>query len=103
VFYVGSDLCEELITRSHEFYRVCVCVCVCVRARACVYVCLIECDLETSKLSGLSPIRVIVPQKKVGRTLGTNICKLIFVYVLMQVFATGEAVSHRVHTAEARV
>jgi hypothetical protein len=27
---VGSGLCEELITRSEESYRVCVCVCVCV-------------------------------------------------------------------------
>ena len=35
---VGSGLCEELITRSEETYRVCVCVCVC----------LIACDVETS-------------------------------------------------------
>ena len=27
---VGSGLCDELITRSGESYRVCVCVCVCV-------------------------------------------------------------------------
>ena len=27
---VGSGLCDELITRSEESYRVCVCVCVCV-------------------------------------------------------------------------
>jgi hypothetical protein len=26
---VGSDLCEGLITRSEEPYRVCVCVCNC--------------------------------------------------------------------------
>jgi hypothetical protein len=25
---VGSGLCDELITRSEESYRVCVCVCV---------------------------------------------------------------------------
>jgi hypothetical protein len=89
VFYVGSDLCEELITRSHEFYR----------ARAC----LIECDLETSKRGGPSPIRFVVLQKVVGRTLGRNIYKLIFIRVLMQVFATGAAVSHGVHTAETQV
>ena len=33
---VDSGLCNELITCSGEFYRVCVCVCVCVRARVCV-------------------------------------------------------------------
>ena len=27
---VGSGLCDGLITRSEESYRVCVCVCVCV-------------------------------------------------------------------------
>ena len=27
---VGIDLCDELITRLAESYRVCVCVCVCV-------------------------------------------------------------------------
>ena len=27
---VGSDLSDELITRSEESYRVCVCLCVCV-------------------------------------------------------------------------
>ena len=27
VFCVGSGFCDELITRSEEFYRVCVCVC----------------------------------------------------------------------------
>jgi hypothetical protein len=26
--YVGSGLCDELITRSEESYRVCVCLCV---------------------------------------------------------------------------
>jgi hypothetical protein len=30
---VGSNLCAELITRSEEFYRLCVCVCVCVWSR----------------------------------------------------------------------
>jgi len=70
---VGSGLCDGLITRAEESYRVCVCVCVwggevwvwvcawmrvcvCVRAwmRVCVCVCvcaracLIVCDLETS-------------------------------------------------------
>ena len=38
---LSSRLCNELITRSEESYRVCVCVCVCV--------CLVVCDLETSK------------------------------------------------------
>jgi hypothetical protein len=35
IFYVccvGSGLCEGLITRSEESYRVCVCVYVCARA-----------------------------------------------------------------------
>jgi len=27
---VGSDLCDELMTRSEQPYSVCVCVCVCV-------------------------------------------------------------------------
>jgi hypothetical protein len=36
VCYVRSGLCDELITRSEEFYRVCVCV--------------IVCDLETSTM-----------------------------------------------------
>jgi len=31
---VGSGLCDELVIRGKESYRVCVCVCVCVRARA---------------------------------------------------------------------
>ena len=44
VCFVGSGLCEELITRSEDSYCVCVSNCVCVRARAC----LIVCDLETS-------------------------------------------------------
>jgi len=39
MFRVGSGLCEELITRSEESFRVCVCVCVCV--------CVIVCDIET--------------------------------------------------------
>ena len=34
----GSDVCDEVITRSEESLRVCVCVC------------LIMCDLETSTL-----------------------------------------------------
>jgi len=35
---VGSSLCDELITRSDESYRVfvCVCVCVCACAKLCV-------------------------------------------------------------------
>jgi len=28
----GSGLCDELITRSEDSYRVCVCVCVCLHA-----------------------------------------------------------------------
>jgi hypothetical protein len=36
----GSDLCDELITRTEEPYRLCVCACVCVF--------LIVRDLETS-------------------------------------------------------
>ena len=45
VFCVGSDLCDGLITRPEESYRLCVCVCVCV----CV------CDLETSTTGFPSP------------------------------------------------
>ena len=40
VCFVGSCLCDELITRSEDFYQVCVCVCVFV------------CDLKTSKEDG---------------------------------------------------
>jgi hypothetical protein len=49
---VGSGLWDELISRSGDFYRVCVCVCVsncvCVCVCVCVCLCLIVCDLETS-------------------------------------------------------
>ena len=41
----GSGLCDELITRSEEYYRVCVCV-LCV----CVCVCVSAFGLETSKM-----------------------------------------------------
>ena len=37
---VGSDHCDEVITRTDKSYRVFVCV--------CVFVCLIVCDLETT-------------------------------------------------------
>ena len=33
---VGSDLCDELITRPEESHRLCVRVCVCVRERLTV-------------------------------------------------------------------
>jgi len=46
VSFVGSGLFDKLVTRSEEFYRVCVCVCVCVCAR--LRVCLIACNLQTS-------------------------------------------------------
>jgi len=48
---VGSGVCDELITRSEESYRVYVCVC------------LIVGDLETSKRGGLAPILAVQPQK----------------------------------------
>jgi hypothetical protein len=32
VVWIGSGLCDGLITRSEESYRLCVCVCVCVGA-----------------------------------------------------------------------
>ena len=41
---VCSGLCDELITRSGESYRL------------CLYVCLIVCDLETSKMRWPSPL-----------------------------------------------
>jgi hypothetical protein len=40
----GRDLCDGLIHRPEESYRVCVCVCVCVCLCVCVRVCVIECD-----------------------------------------------------------
>jgi hypothetical protein len=52
--YVGSDLCDELITRSEESYRVCVFVCVCV----CV------CDLEIKQIGSLGLSWNVVPQKE---------------------------------------
>jgi hypothetical protein len=45
---VGSGLCDELITKSEESYRVCVCVTVC--------------DLETSKKSGLGASWAVATQ-----------------------------------------
>jgi hypothetical protein len=50
---VGNGLCEWLITRSEESYRVCACVCVCARARVCVRACAYVSDwghLETSAM-----------------------------------------------------
>ena len=47
---VGRGLCDALITRSEESYRVCVCVCVCV----CV-LCLIVCDIVTSTMRRSRP------------------------------------------------
>jgi len=41
---VGSGLCDELITRSDESYRVCVGVCACVCVWVCVYVCVCVCE-----------------------------------------------------------
>ena len=69
VCFVSSGLCDELITRPDESYRVCVCVvcgicvcvwCVCVCVCVCVWcvwvcVCLILCDLETSKVRRPKP------------------------------------------------
>jgi hypothetical protein len=43
VFFVVSGLCDELITRSEESYRVCVCVCLNV------------CDIETSTVRWAGP------------------------------------------------
>ena len=40
---VSISLCDELMTRSEEFYRV------------CVFVCLIVCDLETLTMILLGP------------------------------------------------
>ena len=52
----GSGLCDVMVTRSEELYRVCVCVCA--RARACV------CDLETSRIWQLGPIWTVASQKE---------------------------------------
>jgi hypothetical protein len=43
VFCVGSALCDGLIIRSGESYRVCVCGCVCVCVRVCVCECVCTC------------------------------------------------------------
>jgi hypothetical protein len=47
---VGSGFCDELITRSGESYQVCVC--------------LILCELETSKRGCLGPSWATAPQEK---------------------------------------
>jgi len=57
----GRGLCDELITRPEESYRLCVCVCVCVVCVVCVCVCgvcvcVCVCDLDTSNRGGLSLI-----------------------------------------------
>jgi len=66
---LGSSLCDELITRLEESYRVCVCVCVCVCVWCvcvcecvwcvCVCVCVrarpIVCDRETSTMKRPEP------------------------------------------------
>ena len=51
--YVGSDLCDNLMTHSGESCCVCVCVCVCVRERSR--------NLENT---GLGPIRAVVPENR---------------------------------------
>jgi hypothetical protein len=58
VFCVGSGLCDELITRHEESYRVCV---------------FLVCDLETSKRGGLSPFGAVTPQKKLFSLQVNNI------------------------------
>jgi hypothetical protein len=47
--YVGSGLCDKLITRSEESYRVCVC--------------LIAFDIETATTRRLGPIGAVVLQE----------------------------------------
>ena len=39
----GSGVCDGLVTRSEESYRVCVCVCVCVSNYVCVSDCVCVC------------------------------------------------------------
>ena len=51
---VGSGVCDRLVTRSEEYYRV--------RMRACV--CPIVHDLETPKTRRLHPIRAVTPSKE---------------------------------------
>ena len=46
--YVGSDLCDDLITRSEESYRVCVKLC----------------DVETPKMWGLDRVGMLPHRKK---------------------------------------
>ena len=50
-----DSLCDGLVTRSDEYYRVCVCVC----------------DLETSKLGGLVPIWAVAPQNRTETVPGS--------------------------------
>jgi hypothetical protein len=56
---VGSDLCDELITRPEESYR--------------VRVCPIVCDLQTPTRDGSGPIWAVVLQKKIETLLTMNI------------------------------
>jgi hypothetical protein len=62
VWYAGSGLCDELITRS-ENPTVCVCVCACVCVCVCVFVCVclcvcvfvFVCGLKTPTIKRLRP------------------------------------------------
>ena len=45
----GRGLCDELITRPEESYRLC---------------CVAVCDLETSGMRGPGPLGVFVPEEK---------------------------------------
>jgi hypothetical protein len=58
LFCAGSGLCDELIARSEESYRVCVCVCVC----------LIVCALETATMRWSMPqLDCCATEKKIYR------------------------------------
>ena len=82
MFCVGTGLCDQLIARPEEFYRVFTFVCV------CVCVCLIACDLSTSKKkeAAYGPVGEFANKKnnllwKVGllsaETLKIDICSII--------------------------
>jgi len=64
VCFVGSGLCDELITRSEESYRA--------RARARACVCLIVCDLENCNTRRPKPQLVCVAAANISAVCGAR-------------------------------